>query len=144
MIPQGEKVQRQNTGSLQNDWESFPGKYLQMNKDSLAPNKDDSGESLWHGCVWQEWWGIYTYIFLIYILHILKASACIINEQERGEKRKRREDSVVQSIEGRMLWYQAQHFIKYKGTVAGLFILGILGLILIVCASFIPAYLIES
>lgn len=85
----------------------------------------------------------YTFIYSSYILHRLKASACTINEQERGEKRKRG-DSVVQSIEGRILWYQAQHFIKYKGTVAAIFILGILGLILIVSTSFIPAYPIEN
>lgn len=115
-----------------------------MNKDSLAQNKDDSGESLQHYCAWQVLQRMYN-IFLIYKLYILKASACTINEQEEEKKRKSKGgDSVVQSNEGGMLLYQAQHFIKHKGTVAALPIPGILGLNVIICASFIPVYTVRS
>lgn len=58
--------------------------------------------------------------FLIYILYVLKASDCSINEQEERKKEEKDGDSVVQSNEGGMLLYQAEHLIKRKGTVAAL------------------------
>jgi len=60
------------------------------------------------------------------------------------KKEKKRWNSVVQSKEGGMLLYQTQNFIKHRATVAALPIPGILGLIMLICASFIHVYPIRS
>lgn len=67
-----------------------------------------------------------------------------MNKKRRKKRKSKGGDLVVQSNEGGMLLYQAQHFIKYKGTVAALPIPGILGLSVIICASFIPVYTVRS